>query len=48
MNNKTKFLEKKSILATRMLKMLSNQNRLMILCSLAKGEKTVSELLSIL
>ena len=28
--------------------MLSNQNRLRILCSLAKGEKTVSELLSIL
>jgi DNA-binding transcriptional ArsR family regulator len=48
MNDKTKFLEQKVMIASRMLKMLSNQNRLRILCSLAKGEKTVSELLSIL
>ena len=32
--------------AEAMLKMLANQNRLMLLCHLVKGEKTVNELVS--
>lgn len=34
--------------ATRLLKVLANQDRLMILCKLAEGEKNVSELEDIL
>jgi DNA-binding transcriptional ArsR family regulator len=48
-NNKSlNQMQKNSLKAESMLKMLANANRLMILCHLVKGEKTVSELLELL
>ncbi len=40
-------MKKKSAQASRLLKLIANENRLLVLCQLVEGEKCVSDLLEV-